>query len=122
LKALDQVFATVLSRLDGFSGLVNVLAPNARLSDQAKDLLIHFYDSAAKLMFLMPHTSAGPILCFSPGSGVSLEEPKFLEDDLQTLVSFGFLSQGYTSNGDPMFTPTRIGAKFTKMINKSVGT
>jgi len=36
LRVLDEVFAHVLSKLDGFSGLVGILAPGVEISEQAE--------------------------------------------------------------------------------------
>ena len=119
LSGVDHILATILSRLDDFAGLTHAILPGVELSEQALSILARFYHVGARLMILMPHTSAGPILCFSPGSGVDLAEPLFIEDDLHTLVALGFLAPDYNSDGEPLYKPTRAGAQFVKMLRKA---
>ena len=118
LAGVDQILATILSRLDGFTGLTHAILPQAELSQQALGILTIFYGSDAQLMILMPHTSAGPILCLSNGGGLDLSEPLLLEDDLNTLVSLSLLAPDYNSNGEPLYKRTRTGTQFVKMIEK----
>ena len=119
LGTVSEILGTIMSRLDSFSGLANAVFPNVELSEQARDILVMFYDSGAQLLILMPHTSVGPILCLSPGNGVEIAEPRYVEDDLNTLVGFGFLAPDITSSGEPMYKLTRNGAKFVSLVKQA---
>lgn len=119
LTSIDQILATILSRLDDFTGLAHAIHPACDLSDQAYDILIRLYHGSADFLILIPHTSAGPILCMSPGTGVDLLEPKFIESDLSTLSGLGLLEPDYGSGGERLFKPTRAGAKFAKLLGKT---
>lgn len=115
LAALDEVFATVLSRLEGFSGLVGALAPGAGISEQAMKILVSFAESDADLLILMD-IQGQPVLCFAPGTGKDIEEPRFLPDDLNTLAAYGLFSTEFGEN--PMFRLTRNGAKYAKLLKE----
>jgi len=121
LSDLDGVFASILSRLDGFSGLAAVLAPGVEISAQAKQILTVFADSEAQLLILMPNVGSGPIVCFSPGVGITIEEPRFVEDDLATLSKYGLLAQDLSSSGEPLFKLTRNGATYAKLLKEQSG-
>jgi hypothetical protein len=116
LKSLNEVYASLLSRLDGFAGLVAAMAPGVQISDQAREILVVFAGVNAK--FILPKGMSGEKVLFLMGTNqqINVTEPRFVEDDLNTLVQFGFLAKDFTSDGSPIYKLTRNGAKYAEII------
>jgi hypothetical protein len=117
LSELNAVFAAILSKLDGFSGLVSVMAPGAGVSEQAQRVLVSFANSDADFLVVMD-VQGKNFLLFSPGNGRDVPEPRFLHDDVTMLVAYNFLSPEY-GGSEPMFRLTRNGATFAKLLKES---
>ncbi len=115
LKKVDEVLATVLSKLDGFSGIVEALAPASDISDQAKAILLSFATGKVDLLILM-HYDGGELLQFSPGHGHTVEQPRFLHDDIKTLKAYQLIALDSWSGKDPVYKLTRAGAKYAEFL------
>lgn len=116
LDEIGEVLATLLSRTDEFRGLAAEFAPNAELSEQAVAILRRFVDSDADFL-LHRKWQGGTDLVLGSGSGIRIEitEPRFIDDDLQSLVTLGLLSPDY-SEGDPFYRITRSAVKLVSAI------
>ena len=116
LEAISGMLASLMSHISEFRGLAVTLVPSIQLSDQAVSILRQFVKSNSKYMLLIKHTG-GCILNLEVGGNVKESEPRFLEDDLNTLVAFGLLTLDYGSSGNPLYRITRNAVKFIEMID-----
>jgi hypothetical protein len=118
IQNLNEIFATVLSRINGFSGLVMALAPGFQLSDQAKGFLTEFADSNFQLLIFWPQTGTIKLANRIGEFGQKLKavEPTLVEDDFKTLTRLGFFESD--NKGDCLsFKLTRAGANYRRASN-----
>lgn len=121
LSSIDEILASLLCRLEGFSGLVDAISPGADISKQAMEILSLFADSNADYVFLVSRGASNQ-LAMSDGQGFLVDEPRFLQDDLDALCRRGFVSLEYNSSGNPLFRLTRNGSKFAALHKKETET
>jgi hypothetical protein len=112
LNLINDVLTQVLSKVSGFEVMAKQLGSGATLSEQAITILAVFYGSHARQIVLLDP----PQLILDPqGGGVPLSEPRFINDDLNTLTGFGLIRQdGYGAR--PCFSLTRSGAELAKQL------
>ena len=111
LNALDKKLATVASGVSEYSGIAHVAHPTSALSEQAISVLEQFYDAnASAILEIKMH--GGIMLAFTDGDGgrVRYTEPRFIEDDLTTLLGLGLLDLDYNRKGDRVFKFKRTAA------------
>lgn len=113
LNSLDEILASVASHIQTFSSLATTVKPSTVLSEQAISIVKQFAASGAnecwEHKFLGPE---GPSYQFIGGSGeLEVTEPRFIEDDLNTLVDLGILRLDYGSKGTRKFIITRQAMK-----------
>lgn len=117
-RKVNETLAQIFEQVDGFSGLAQAVNPNPELSDQAISILKEFYESGSELIMVSKGFGRSKNLAFAGGRAPEITEPIFLEDDLDTLVQFELLKEGYNGSGDPIYYPTRRGAKFVTTMQK----
>jgi hypothetical protein len=118
LSKLDRVNAIVveiLSRVEGLSGVATTIVPYAGLSDQAIGILKLVAKSKEAELFNPGEVDKLIVdACF-----YAAEDPRFLQDDLASLVSRGFFLVMHTSRGELYYKLTRCGAKFVELLPDS---
>lgn len=115
LEKLDQALASFASMIPGFADLSAAIKPEAKLSDQAIDILDQFEHSGASK--LLKGTYSGVThLKFSDSQGaIDISDERFLEDDLKRLVDLGLLIHGHKSKGDDLYTYTRAASDLVRV-------
>lgn len=117
LRTLDEQLARIASGLQLFRPLSRAIHPGVELSDQAIDLLEQL-DASSASKFLKSHSLSGTRLLMIDGtgaSGIKLNEPRFLESDLDTLLQLRLIKHIATnSNRDPVYAFTRAAADLVK--------
>lgn len=109
LDSLDEILASVASHVEIFSNLASTVRPSIILSKQAISIVQQFAASGAhecwEHKFLGPEGSSYQ---FIGGKGeLQIDEPRFIEDDLKTLVELGVLRLDFGSKGTRKFIITR---------------
>ena len=114
LGAIDEVLSLIASRIDGFSEVTTALHPEIEISEQAVSILSQLVNSEGSKFLKSGAIGRGPIFLILGGKGGQIEytEPQFIEDDLNTLLSIGLLTQDYNSKGEPLYVVTRAAVKF----------
>jgi ABC-type transporter Mla subunit MlaD len=112
LSEIDKILATLLSRVEGFSEIVHILRPNFELSDQALHILRRLVNSQAD-EFGKNHLGSGGVelVLVSSDPEIEVREPRFLDDDLRTLVDLQLLLPRVGSRGTKFFRVTRNAAR-----------
>jgi hypothetical protein len=113
LDDVNRILLDILSRIEGLGGLVTCLVPDIGLSGSAIGILRLLAKSEGGLLILSPDDTQ----MFVDGSFYASTEPRFLHDDLNSLVVHDFLSPGY-SGSDPTYRITRQGAKFVELAQR----
>lgn len=122
LESIDKILATIASRVEGVGELAIAVNPESELSKQALSILRQVDSAEASAFLVGKYIGGQSLLHLIDGSGdqVEFEEPRFLEDDLNTLVSSGLLIQDRNSKGDPIYRFTRQAANLVAMSAKDV--
>ena len=117
LKKIDKALTVFASSVYGFEQLAEAINPDAVISEQAISILKQFERSGASKVLEMK-ASNGLYYQFLDGSHpdgnigyIEFSEPRFVEDDFQTLVDYGLLRQTFNSSGKPIYLYTRQAAK-----------
>ncbi|WP_067643103.1 hypothetical protein [Dokdonella koreensis] len=116
LRSLDKSMASFAAGFDSYRAIAEAAHPASTLSAQAISLLEQFYDSGASKV-LESHSLAGTSLYAVDGPGnvaLRVDDPRFLEDDLTTLVDLGLLDLSYNSKGGRLFSLKRAAARFVE--------
>lgn len=119
LDALDSALSSFGSLIPGFSDISSGLYPSGgQLSEQAKQLLTQFQNTGASKV-LEYHTLDGVSLKYLDGKEreMTISDPRFLEDDLKTLVELGLLRQDYNEKGDNLYIFTRTASELVQSAN-----
>ena len=115
LAHLDKSLASLASGIDLYRNIAGSIHPDSLLSDQAISFLSQFYDSGASKA-LEGKTMDGILLLFLDGKhgSVEISEPRFIEDDLDTLLSLGLLGLTHNGKGERIFKFTRAAAQLVE--------
>lgn len=117
LDEVDKMLAIIASQVNGISDLAKAIRPNAEISDQALSILAQMESAGAHLFMVVTPFNENIELIMSGGRGgnIRIEMPRFLEDDLNILVTFNFLILDYNNVGDRLYRITRQGAKLVQL-------
>jgi len=118
LQSLDRSMATFAAGFDAYRGLAEAAHPRSALSAQAISLLKQFYDSGASKVLESKDLSGTALHVVDGPSNASLEfsDPRFLNDDLTTLVELGLLDLDYNGRGERLFVLKRSAARFVESL------
>jgi hypothetical protein len=103
LDTIQEVLATLLSRVEGFQGLSAAIAPKAQLSEQAVWILKQFYDSGDDTLYFAHYGSGQFTLQTDKSEPFTVMNTRFLRADLEQLVALGLLGGELNSQGNPMY-------------------
>jgi hypothetical protein len=111
LDKIDAAITAFASTVDGFDLLAKAINPDNTLSDQAVNILEQF-EAAGAIKVLELKMVSGPEYMFIEASGgLEISEPRFVEDDLRTLLEYGLLRHDYNSKGDNLYVFTRAASR-----------
>jgi hypothetical protein len=111
LDKIDKALASFSSGIEGFSDLAFGIKPNSCISEQALEILKQFDKSGASKV--LEHKSQGGSIYFyldGPGGSMEISDPRFAEDDFNTLMKLGLLRHDFNSKGANMYLYTRLAA------------
>ena len=117
LSSLDKTLATVASGIEQYRDLALIAYPSSEISDQAYAILEQFYDSGATAVLEAKYVSDPIELAYIDGSSngsITYTEPRFVEDDLTTLVELGLLGIDRNGSGKRIFKFKRTAAAFVE--------
>lgn len=96
--ALNRALAFFASRLEGFKDIAAAISENDSLSDQAFSILQQLEEAeASNFMELLLLVGTEYRIADGKGGSLSIKEQRFIEDDLSTLTTLGFLKPSVTS-------------------------
>ncbi len=107
LDAIQEVVATLSSRVDEFRGLSLAIAPDAQLSEQAVSILRQFMDSGDETLLYASFGSRQFCLQTDRSEPFGITDPRFLQSDFEQLVALGLLTVEHNSDGNSIFRLTR---------------
>lgn len=119
LDALDSALSSFGSLIPGFSDISSGLYPSGgQLSEQAKEILSQFQKSgASKILELRTYDGIDLMYLDSNEREMKISDPRFLEDDLKTLVELGLLRHDLNGKGDNLYIFTRTASELVLSAN-----
>jgi hypothetical protein len=109
LEAIDNVTAKIASGIEGLAEIAKSVKPNQGLSKQCISILKQLNESGSHFSELK--TGSHPVFLIVDGNGgtINYDEPRFIEDDIRTLVELRLLrlDYDYTKSGTRIFYLTR---------------
>lgn len=119
LATLNDLMVSIASHMQGLGNIASSFAPNSGLSDQAIDVLRQFVVSGSSKMQHMKNNSGTGndyyILYGAPN--IKYSEPRFMEDDINSLVKSGLITSTIGSKGGYTYKVTRQGVSFIDAID-----
>jgi hypothetical protein len=112
LKSITDQLAVLAQKVEGFGPLVNLTQSSPNLSPQALSILKQIFDSNCECV--MEHTNYGGTNYLFIGSKrgqIEADEPRFIEEDLESLVRNKYLRVEYTAKGTSKYYITRVGSE-----------
>ena len=117
LHRIDEVLSTLAKNMDLMGGLAESIYQSTSISDQAINVLRQLVNSPSTSFMkhrVGPNTDA--LILMQGGGQVNFEEQRFIDDDLNTLVSYGLLRLSYGSNGSEIYSITRDAVNFSAAL------
>ena len=119
LKSIEEVVLKLSSQIPGFDSLAKAINQNLEISKQAISIISQLDKTGSSKMLEAGFDQGISLIVFGNNLHLTIEEPRFLEDDLNTLVDLGFLLKDYNSNGSALYTLTRTAVKFVAAHEKN---
>jgi len=121
MARLNEIASSVAAIAHGgseLSGLAKAVVPESEFSEQAISILRQMTLGCNQVILLRGSSAEAILSCIEPGE-VEYTDPKFLEDDMETLAAHGLLSTRSPTGPGTIYSLTRKGAKFIQMIDGS---
>lgn len=120
LEGINNALLSFASGVSGFSSLAEAINPDAQLSKQAISILLQFEEKQASKALEANFFGGMSLLLLDGASGnIEYDEPRFIEDDLKSLIELGLLRHDYNSKGDNLYIFTRAASSLVKGIKAS---
>jgi hypothetical protein len=114
LSGLDRSLLELASQIDGVQQLAHAIAPQAELSSQAFSILKQLNDSGGSVFLEMKMLGGTLYQIMDTSAQLEIEEPRFVEDDLEKLCRLGLLLQDYNNKGGRLFRITRASVRYVE--------
>ena len=120
LEAIENAMTVYASRIDGFTSIASCFNPGAMISEQCIHILKQMNETGASALLRVTTLSEGTSFMRIGGENGNIDiiEPRFLEDDLITLTTYGLLHHDYNNEGNDIYRITRIGASLAEQNNQ----
>jgi len=119
LNTLDNVLASVASEVQGVKELAIATVPNISISEQSVSLLRQLEEKEASGFFELK-VYGGSVFEAFEGGQLEYSEPRFVEDDLNTLVKLGFLRHEVSAKGTSRYGFTRAASTYVKLLGEKL--
>ncbi len=116
-KKLERIEAAIIafaSTIEGFDALAKAVSPDSVLSDQAVSILKQFQKSCASKALGLKMMSGTQYMFIDASGTIEITEPRFVEDDLNTLIEYGLLRHEYNSKDDNVYIFTRAASRLVQ--------
>ncbi len=118
LKSIDNKLGNILSFDPNFSALVDAIAPQVKLSEQAISILLQFEQSgSARVVELKTMPIYSYIFVDKKAPNLAFEDQKFIQDDFLSLVSHNLLKTELDSRGNKVYIFTRAASELIKQTS-----
>jgi hypothetical protein len=111
LDKIDSAITAFASTIEGFDALAQSINPDSVLSEQAISILEQFHESGASKVLELKMMGGTEYMFLETSGNLEIAEPRFVEDDLKTLIEYGLLRHDYNSKGDNLYIFTRAASR-----------
>lgn len=120
VAVLDRSLASLASTMGVLAPIAEAVRPNERLSEQAVSILVFMEEKQATTIGTSyTHSSPYPSLYTFPRAGSpDCREPRFLEDDLQSLVELGLLRPESETQSGRTYGITREASRLVRSMGE----
>lgn len=112
LEVIEGIVLNLSTQIPGFDSLAKAINHNAEVSNQAISIISQLEKTGFSKMLEIESDQKNYLVVFGNNLNLNIEEPRFLDDDLNKLVSLGLLIKNYNDNGNAIYTLTRNAVKF----------
>ena len=119
LEAIEGVLLKLSSQIPGFSSLANAINQSLDISEQAISVISQLEKTGFSKMLEVGFDQGTSLVVFGNSLSLTIQEPRFLDDDLNTLVGLGLLLKDFNSSGRAIYTLTRNAARFIAAHEKN---
>lgn len=120
LAALDDSLLLLASKMPDFRNISLAIAPSAEISDQAVSALRQLERSGGSKFLETKLMQRSLYLILDASGQIEMEDPRFADDDLDTLCSLGLLIPSANGKGERVFTLTRASVRFLEQVDNSL--
>lgn len=119
LSVLNDLMVSIGSRVEGLGKIASNFDSNAGLSEQAIDVLRQFVESDSARMIHIQTWSFEELdnIYSLDNGGVEYSEPRFIEDDVDSLVDAGLITKTLGKNEGFIYKITRQAVAFIEAID-----
>lgn len=124
LSRIDDLLVSIVGNIDGFSDLANGLKRESLISEQAISILRQMEEKQASTILESQNigsTKTAYMMIDGNGGDIQYEEPRFIEDDLLTLVELGLMRHDLNSQSANLYKITRTASKYIDLIDFKTG-
>lgn len=120
LFVLNDLMISIAGQVKGLDNLASSFQTNGGLSEQAVDVLRQFVESGSVNMHHRKNftRSNGNDYILEGAPNINYNEPRFIEDDIKSLVDIGLITQKFTKSGGSIYKITRQAVNFITIANK----
>jgi hypothetical protein len=115
LDMLDSAMASLASRVAEFRPMVMKLISSADLPEQAISILKQL-EASRTGWFMCKHTNV--VTLMMQGGNITITDPKFVGDDVATLVNLCLLNVRPSKDGTPIYEINRNAMRLLESINE----
>lgn len=118
LNFIEDSVSGLVSGISGLNTIAHAVRPSAELSEQAQYMLKNFVESQGSFILEL-RTKDGDSYMIADGDGrqLGINEPRFVEDDFDSLCSLGLLTPDVNSKGSQMYRITRNAVRYVSQLD-----
>lgn len=118
LNFIEDSVSGLVSGISGLNTIAHAVRPSAELSEQAQYMLKNFVESQGSFILELK-TKDGDSYMIADGDGrqLGINEPRFVEDDFDSLCSLGLLTPDVNSKGSQMYRITRNAVRYVSQLD-----
>ena len=117
LGQLNSIMSSIAAHLPQLAPIALAIQPTA-LSTQAVSVLRQFLDSGAKELRRAPGLSPQQYRLVGGKAELVVDEPRFLEEDIATLVEMKLMRLEHSSSGSPKWLITRTAEALVRAVDR----
>jgi hypothetical protein len=120
LNFIEDSVSGLVSGISGLNTIAHAVRPSAELSEQAQRMLKDFVESNGSFILELKTLGGdgeGYMIADGDRRQLGINEPRFVEDDFNSLCSLGLLTPDVNSKGSQMYRITRSAVRYVSQLD-----